>query len=244
MSRSAPNDTNPNPATRWFSWKSGGIIYWDKESKKNIKVPIPFEFILLDELSTIKGWHDSSESSLYSNEVKDTRDEPFVVKAFKQLEVVAEGFYSDIKDKVKASGGKFTTNLYIAYTNDQDELALGSLQFHASALSAWMGFKNDKANRNLLYKKGIKIAGKVKGKKGSITFEVPTFELVDLPELIQDAATDLDRTLQTYLASYFKRTRVEQATHVSEHEVNQELLGAERKDDLDQTQHDAGEIDF
>lgn len=213
MSRSNPVDIIPNPATRWFEWQgsNGNLRYYDKEKKENIEVEIPFDFILLDRLSTIKGWHDASESGIYSNEVRDTRSETMLVKAFKMKEPIAEGFYSDIKDRVKAEGGRFVLNCYIAYTDDSGELALASLRLHGAALSAWMDFENDKANRPLIYKKGIRIASVKAGKKGAIKFQTPVFELIDLPDEVNDQAATIDRDiLQPYLISYLKRAKHEQ----------------------------------
>lgn len=86
MSRSNPTDGIKNPATRWFEWAGGdegGIKHYDKEAKADVKVALPFTFLLLDELSTVKGWHEPSESGIYANEVRDTRQDALVVRAFK-----------------------------------------------------------------------------------------------------------------------------------------------------------------
>ena len=212
MSKSNPTDNSPNPASRYFEWDGGkgGIRFYDKESKQNTEVPLPFTAVLLDELSTIKGWHDPSESGIYANEVRDTRAHPFVVKAFKGG-ILAEGLYSAIKDKVHASGGHFVSNLYIAY-KDGEELLMGSLQFKGAALGAWMDFA--KNNRSSLYDSAIQITGSVEAKKGKVTFFVPTFKLTKVSGETHEEATELDRKLQTYLKGYFGRTKVEQAEHV------------------------------
>jgi hypothetical protein len=57
------------------------IRYYDKEAKKNVDVGADFTFILLDQLASVRGWHDDSNSGIYSNEVKDTTQEALVVKA-------------------------------------------------------------------------------------------------------------------------------------------------------------------
>ena len=241
MSRSQPNEVTPNPALRWFEWDGGKgkIRYFDKEKKENISIELPFDFVLLDRLSTIKGWSDEAESGIYSNEVRDTRDEPFVVKAFKKLEPIAEGIYSQIKDRVKASGGKFCISCYIAFTNDDDSLALGNIQFHGSALSAWMDFESDKEHRSRLYKDGIRVISSKMGKKGGVTFQTPVFEFFALDPKTDTEAMGLDQGLQEYLKSYFKRTRIEQAEPVKSEEdrVNDELMDQRPKveeEDVDQ----------
>jgi len=49
-----------NPATKFLDWKSDqkGFSYYDKGLGKNVEVPLPFKFVFLDELSTVKGWND------------------------------------------------------------------------------------------------------------------------------------------------------------------------------------------
>lgn len=207
MARSNPNEGSPNPAKRWFNWQGsdGNLSYYDKEEQKNIEVALPFEFILLDRLAVVKGWHDASESGITSNEVRRIQDEPFTVRAFKMKEVIARGLYSDIKDKVKSQGGKFNTNLYIAFTDDSGSLAIGSLMLHGAAMSAWFEFENNKENKPLLYAKGITIGEYKEGKKGGIKFRVPVFEFVDLPEEMDDQAGELQKELKVYLSKYLSR---------------------------------------
>ena len=108
MSRSNPSEnSNPNPAVRWFEWngEKGLIRYYDKDAKQNVDVALPFTFLLLDQLGSVRGWHDASESGIYSNEVKDTRQDVLIVKAYKGG-VLAEGIYKDIKDRVNNQGGQ------------------------------------------------------------------------------------------------------------------------------------------
>lgn len=205
MARNNPNDQSPNPSKRWFSWdgSKGNLKYYDKEQEKEIRVDLPFGFILLDRLATIKGWHDPSESQIYSNEVRRTTDEPFTVRAFKMKEIVAQGFYGDIKDRIKASGGRFNINLYIAFRDESKELAIGSLSLHGAPMSAWIEF--EKSNKSEIFKKAVEITGYDEGKKGGITFRKPTLELVEIPEDADDQAGELQKELQKYLVKYLSR---------------------------------------
>jgi hypothetical protein len=209
MSRSNPTENStPNPATRWFEWNGehGVVRYYDKEAKKNVDVGTDFTFILLDQLGSVRGWHDASESGIYSNEVKDTRQEVLVVKAFKGGEL-ATGIYKDIKDRVNTLGGQFVANCYIAYKNGSG-LSIGSLRLKGAALGAWMEFT--KAHRADLYKKAVRINGFTEGKKGRIVFRVPVLKLAEISEATNQLATDLDRELQVFFDAYFKRTKREQ----------------------------------
>lgn len=222
MSRSNPNENGAaNPSTRWFEWngENGTVRYYDKDAKKNVDVGADFGFVLLDQLGGVRGWHDPSQSGIYSNEVKDTRADVLIVKSFKGG-TLAEGLYKDIKDRVNASGGSFTANCYIGFKGDTG-LAIGCLRFKGSALGAWMEFT--KANRADLYKKGIKITGYTEGKKGRIVFRVPTFKTVELSDASNQQAIALDVTLQEFLAVYLKKNKREQvettATHVRDEDV-------------------------
>ena len=223
MSRSNPTENNPNPSTRWFEWdgEAGAIRYYDKTEKKNVQVGSDFTFILLDRLSTVKGWHEDSSSSIYSNEVKDTRAETLVVKAFKSKRILAEGFYAQIKDRVKAEGGCFALNCYIAFRNDEKELVLGSLTFKGGSLGEWMDF--EKANRSDVWKKAVRIKGYTEGKKGKIVFRTPIFHIAEISEKTDAEAKSLDQQLQDFLKGYFKRTRTEQVDQtIAEREPERE----------------------
>lgn len=197
MSRSNPAERAANPATRWYEWdgEDGVVRYYDKATKQTVVVGADFPFVLLDELGTVKGWHDASQSGIYSNEVKDTREQPLLVKAFKGG-ILASGLYRDIKDRVHTVGGKFTANCYILYY-DAKAYQLGVLQFKGSALNAWTEFR--KAHRSEVYEQGVRIKGFTEGKKGKITFRVPKFTLVSLTPDAQAQAVEADKTLQAYL---------------------------------------------
>lgn len=216
MSRSNPNVNAPNPSVRWFEWNGehGTIRYYDKGTKKNVDVPLPFKFLLLDELASVGGWHEASQSAIYSNEVRDTRTDTMLVKAFKGG-TLAEGLYKDIKDRVNARtvGGHFVANCYIAFKHD-GALAIGSLRFKGSALGAWMEFR--KANRSFLYNNAIDITGYTEGKKGRIVFRVPTFNTREVSADTNTAAVALDKELQGWLADYFKRRTNDQTEAPSE----------------------------
>jgi hypothetical protein len=216
MSLSNPHEKGqPNPSTRWLDWNGehGSIRYYDKELKQTIGVPIPFTFILLDELGGVTGWHDPSASGIYSNEVKDTRQDTLVVKAFKGGPLV-EGVYRDIKDRVNSLGGSFTTNCYIAFKNDSDILSIGSLKFKGASLAAWMEFR--KQRRSDFYKKAVTIEGFTEGKKGRIVYRVPKFTMSDISPDTMATAVELDKTLQEFLKGYLSRNKNDQSEIISQ----------------------------
>jgi hypothetical protein len=209
MSRSNPTDQGSHPCSRWYEWdgSNGEVRYYDKQTKTNIPVKGEFVFILLDQLSVIKGWHDASDSGITSNEVRDTTTDPFVVKSF-EGGFLASGIYQSIRDRVVSLGGYFTTNCYIAY-KEGAILSIGSLQLKGAALNAWVEFK--KKHRSELYTKAIRINGYEEGKKGKITFRVPKFFIGDISPETNEKALALDAELQHYLNRYLSKPKQEQA---------------------------------
>ncbi len=206
MSLSNPNaNGHPNPSSRWFEWsgQDGVISYYDKEEKKQVFVTLPFTFILMDELSAIKGWHIGSDSGIYSNEVRNISEHVLTVKTFKK-EVLAEGLYKEIKERIKFIGAHFTANLYVAFKRDNGVLDIGIIRFKGAALGSWMEFR--KNNRYQMYKdKAIRIEGFTEGKKGAITYRMPKFSMTAMASTTIEAAIELDRTLQVYFNGYFSR---------------------------------------
>lgn len=186
--------------------------FYDKELKENVKVEGKFTFILLDELATIKGWHEASSTGIYSNEVKDTRQEVLIVRNFNK-ETLAEGVYKTIKDRVVAAGGKYCASLYIAY-KDGEELKIANLSLKGAGFGPWLEFA--KNNRADIYKKAIVISGTTEGKKGRVTFQMPVFSLKDIGDETNEQATELDKQLQTYLKSYLAQPKAKQAEDYSQ----------------------------
>jgi len=217
MSRSNPTETSSNPCTRWFEYaggSDGGVVrYYDKEKKENVDVGDKFTFLLLDELSSVKGWHDASDSGIYSNEVRDTRQDVLVVKSFKGGEL-ASGLYANIRDRVGNFGGHFVMSCYIAYRNENGGYSLGNIGFKGAALNAWVEFKKScptKNGRKAFYVDAIKIDGFDEGTKGRVTYRVPHFKLTPVSDEANASAIALDEELQAFLADYLRRGRVEQA---------------------------------
>lgn len=212
MSRSKPTEGARNPCTRWFEWaggKDGGFLrYYDKEKGENVKVELPFGFLLLDELSTVRGWNDASESAIYANEVHVLQRDQLTVKAFKGGDLVS-GLYADIKDRVRALGGHYAQSIYIAY-KDGGELKIGNLSLKGAAAGAWMEFKKaapsrqDASGKQVrgFYVDAVKIGSFLELKKGATVYRVPVFSLVPSTAETNTQAAGLDVTLQEYLAGY------------------------------------------
>lgn len=243
MSRSNPTESTKNPCTRFFEWaggSDGGVIrYYDKETKQTINVGDKFAFLLLDEMAAVKGWHDASDSGIYSNEVRDTRQDVLVVRAFKGGEL-ASGLYSQIRDRVNAFGGHFHASCYIAY-KDGDTYKLGNIGFKGAALSAWMEFKKKagtKDGRPAYYVGAVRISGYEEGTKGRVTFRVPKFSISSVSEEADAQALALDKELQQFLSQYLKRARTDQA------EVTKAAAAPDLEDQLAEANEGASKSDY
>lgn len=237
MSRSNPTENMPHPCARWIEWDGGNgeFRYYDKEKKEKVSMGNNLTFILLDQLATIKGWHDASESGIFSNEVRDITQDVLVVKSFKGG-TLAEGLYKSIRDRVIAHGGHFTADCYVAIKIGEN-LALASVQFKGAALSSWMEF--GKAHRGELYKKAVRCKGFVEGKKGKIIFRTPVFSIAEVTPETDQKAIACDVELQTFLASYFKRTRTDQVASApagspSDDENDAQISGQIPEDELEE----------
>ena len=194
-----------NPATKFLEWKSDqkGFSYYDKGLAKNVEVSLPFKFVFLDELSTVKGWNDASSSGIFSNEVKYLSKEPMTVKAFKGGEI-AKGLYNEIKERVKNAGGHYSKSVYIML----EDGSLANIQLKGSATQQWGEFV--KANRQSITRTWINVASATENKKGKVVFSIPNFTIgADIEDLdARDADAKFDE-LEAYLKTYLAKVDVE-----------------------------------
>lgn len=187
-----------NPATKFIDWKSNDkcFSYYDKEEQKNISIPLPFKFLVLDELHTIKGWNDATSSNIYSNEVKFISKETLTVKPFKGNEI-AKGLYKDIKEKIVAAGGHYIKSIYIML----EDGSLANIQLKGSAVQKWGDFTQK--TRNRLPDEWVQVATALEGKKGAVKFFTPEFTFFkSLSEDEANLADEAFNTLETYLKAY------------------------------------------
>jgi hypothetical protein len=194
-----------NPATKFLDWKSDqkGFSYYDKGLGKNVEVPLPFKFVFLDELSTVKGWNDASSSGIFSNEVKYLSKEPMTVKAFKGGEI-AKGLYNDIKERVKNAGGHYSKSIYIM-TEDGE---LANIQLKGSATQQWGEFV--KANKSRITQTWVNIDKAIENKKGKVVFSIPNFTIgADIEDIDAKDADDKFDELEAYLKTYLAKVDVE-----------------------------------
>ena len=199
--RAAFSQPTTNPVGKFFEWKSNEktFVYFDKETKTNVTVPLPFKFLVLDELHTIKGWNDATESGIYANEVKFISRDEMVVKPFKGNEI-ARGLYKDIKEKAKAAGGHYVKSIYIML----EDGSIANLQLKGAACQAWGDFTSKGKQR--LLDEWVSVVGFDEAKKGSVKYTTPIFGyLASIGDAENDLANEAFNTLEAYLKTYLAK---------------------------------------
>ena len=187
-----------NPSTKFLQWKSNEkcFEFYNKEKQEKVSVPLPFKFLVLDEMHTVSGWNDASSSGIFSNEVKFISKEIMTVKPFKGNEI-AKGLYKDIKEKIVAAGGHYVKSIYIML----EDGSLANLQLKGSAVQKWGEFTQK--TRNRLPDEWVQVTKAIEGKKGSVKFFTPDFSFER--SITEDEAMQADEAfniLETYLKAY------------------------------------------
>ena len=189
-------DRPQNPSKHFINAKNGGLSYYDKEAGSDVAVSTPFEFIVLDQLATVKGWSASEDTGIWSNEVKKVGEQILNVRT--KNGVVASGVWKDIKDEAKADGAVFHAAIYVA-AKGRDGLETQCLLLKGAALNAWVEFTK---KTNLKTHKVV-LASWADAKKGSVKYQVPVFEAVELSDAELDEAKALAVELREYHKGYF-----------------------------------------
>jgi len=213
-----------NPCTRWFQWSGseGTLSYYDKEKKENIPVTLPFRFMWLTSLHTVKGYVEG-KGGVYANEVVDLSKQSLNVRINK--ESIALGLWKDIKDTTKANGGKYAQSTYIAYKDESGELKIGNIMFVGSSLAGgkhlidkktkaeieldgWMTFFSSRKSE--ISKGAVEISLEEREcTKGATKYRIPKFKIIALDPKTNESAMTLDRQLQEYLTAYLSKTQSE-----------------------------------
>ncbi len=224
MSLSNPRQTNPASMFIEWSGSKGKFYFYDKELKENVQFEERIYIVPLDELSTIKGYHDQSQSGIYSNEVKNISKDKLIVKAFK-AGVIASGLYTDIKGELE--GGKFGKSIYAALVSeDGKDLTLVNFQLYGSSLGSFIDAKVNIDNGNV-----ISLAPSTKElKKGNTIYFAPDIKKHEIRKDILDRCVQMDIGLQAYLDSYLNKP-IEEKEQITDVKAS-ESTESEQGDDL------------
>lgn len=214
MSRSN-NVELTNPAKRFFEWngKQGGFRYFDKTKGtdgENVQVKLPFKFLVLDTLSTIKGYSDEDQSGYWANEVRDIKKEILTVRTKKGQ--CSKGLYEQVMTDRNCTGAKYCQSVYIGY-KEGAEFVVANIAMVGASVGSWIEFRK----KNNVFDGAVVVDSMVDGKKGSNEYKIPVFRKVEITPEIDVEAKHLDAELQNYLDAYFKKNGTEIANqHVEE----------------------------
>lgn len=216
MSRS--NNTElVNPAKKFYEWvgSKGCLKYFDKslgEKGENVFVQLPFTFLVLDRLSTIRGFSDADQSGFWSNEVRDLKKEIFNVRTKKGL--VASDYYAKLAP-ILNQGANYCQSVYIAF-KDEGVFQICNWQIHGSAIGEWINLCKGKD----IYKYAITIMSAAPMTKGVTKYFIPVFKLnPKIAESTEAKAVELDKELQEYLKAYFDRNKTAAQENVKAEEI-------------------------
>jgi hypothetical protein len=213
MSKSNPRLSNPSAKYIEFKGDIGKFFYYDKEKEDRVELSMPFYFVVLDELCSIKGYSKRAKSGIYSNEVRSIKDDILRVKSF-QGGINIIGKYSDIKDQALRDGGKFCKSVYAMLITGKDEYELVNFQFHGASFSGTgekcvSGWMNKKFN---IEQFGVVVKETESGINGNVDFLAPIFGKFNLTPEVDRAAIEMDKKLQVYLNSYLNQQIEKEAT--------------------------------
>jgi hypothetical protein len=217
-------ETAKNPATKFLNWKSNdqNFSYYDKEKGENVSVHLPFKFLVLKQLQSVKGWSDALSGSIISNEVEFVGTQEINAVCYhKNLKgeatktTIAKGLYSNIKDAVVSAGAKYHKSIYIML----EDGSLANIQLKGASVKEWGDFFNK--NKSRLTDEWVVVESVKAGKKGAVKFWTPEFELHRVLTEIEveqaDTAFDeLDAYLQVYLSKSVNNITVVDPENVSE----------------------------
>ncbi len=176
-----------NPA-KFYEWAGsiGEFKTYNSETKENEYVK-DITFIVVDQAMTLKGWDDSTDSAIWSNELKDIK-KPFIVKNSKG--VIEKGLYSELKSDVK-----FCKVLYGYDINNNDIIGV---KLYGSSLGVALNnkiFDGDKYT--------LSVNPEIQ-KKGANKYYIPTIEKIEAtPEEIERAKELYKTVLLPYLDEYY-----------------------------------------
>lgn len=207
MSRSNPNESLTNPATKFIEWSGdkGEFKYYDKEKKEQVFIKLPFSFIVLDTLSTCKGFDDGTQMGYYSNEIRNTKTDILTVRNKKGI--VFTGLYENAKEKLGSKGLKYYQSVYVAIKEGKT-LVLANLQLGGSGLSPFIEFSKE----NKVTEIAVIVKTSTPKKKGKSNYFEPNYEVMPVSEATNKVATALDVELQEYLKAYLAKNASTVAT--------------------------------
>lgn len=201
MSFSNPKLKNPASKFIEFKGEAGKFQYYDHDTEKNVEIPLPIYFVVLDELHTVRGYNKTHKSGVFANEVRNIKNDLLNVRVFKS-DIQIVGKWDNIKGEVERIQGSYSQSVYgMMIIKDTTEMV--NFQMTGAMRSPWFDFKVDKENSV------VGIVDIIEDSNGAVTFKRPVFKRFNLkPDLAQKAFA-MDQKLQEYLKTYLVKSEEE-----------------------------------
>lgn len=190
---------------------TGHFKYWDGSAEVAVKT---MTFVPLAQRQAVAGWSEKDNTTAWSNEVEDLREEPLSVKVRvnDEIKVIAEGLYADIKESLKELGVKYHRHIF-GLVVDSDSVEPGTvirIALKGGASFAWSNFLKSGGASN-----GVKVAGFEDKKKGAVQYRVPVFQPYQLTPDEESEAQEAEAEVDAYLDSR-KPAPVSAVEHVAQ----------------------------
>lgn len=171
MSRASEFQNNyVKPAQMYLQWSSEDKCFkhYNGATSQNELINLPLKFCVLKEFHTVKGWHDKSQSGIYSNEVKAIGSEQVEVKSFKGG-TLAKGIYKEIKEIIQNVGGVYYKSIYAMLENG----TVVNISIKGANVKAWGDLVNQ--SRSKLATNWIEVNSASEEKKGRVVYSIADF---------------------------------------------------------------------
>lgn len=190
-------DAPRHPSLSWANWKSDKFQAWNRDTQTEEEIKLPESFIIVAEWWSVKGYL-GDKGWVWSNEVYSFAKEPLTIRS-NNGEILYEGLWSEIKDKVKAVGLKLTKNVHYVDPDKTDELRTFCIKW--AWLKAWLEtFADD--NRFAASDHLVCFDKVENGKTWSIKYTFPKFTICD--KLTQEQK-NVQQSWWAKLAAYQER---------------------------------------
>lgn len=186
-----------------YKSKEKAFVYYN--GSEEVPIEMPFKFAVINQYATVTGYNQKNSCGVFSNEVRNTKRETLTVRTWKpEGNIIAEGFWNEIKPTVVAQGGAYTRSIY-AVLEDGTPV---NLQVAKSASQEWSsfckefggGYDNPNFDTNW-----VEMTGAENRKNGSIEYSVPQFSFgkkitAKQDELIQPHVKNIGEYMEAYFS--------------------------------------------
>jgi len=207
-----------NPSLFFAQWDSTNkcFSYYDKAAKQTILLPLPFAFIPLYKMFTVKGFNQKENKGYWANEVNNKLTEKITVmcknNATGEIKQYIKGLYSDIKDQID-NRAFFTESLYVGVKDSAGQLRLANIQIQRSGIGNWFDFNKN----NDMSKIAVQVASFTNEVSGAVKFTSPVYSALPITPQTDAEAYKLQQIVKEYIAEYLKYTASE--SNEQEHET-------------------------